>query len=545
MQFAHNQAAALVTGTFAVTAVGAFYALRESHRDQARLYLKHGTVAGLAAAVLVAFPTGDRQAKMVARYQEPVLAAMEGRFETGPMAEITIIGQPNVKERRIDNPIKIPGMLSFLAYGTFHSDVRGLDAFPPETWPTNIELLYYAFHVMAGLGTIFIALMGLANLQRLRGRLEASPALLWVLMLAFPFPFIANTAGWMTTELGRQPWLIYGLFRTQDGYSDVVSSGDVLFTLIGMAGLYFVLGLLYLYLVGREILHGPDAGSEPVHVLLNRHDGGAMVEVWFGLLCFTLTVFAVLDGWNIGAGALHLIAGRTGAERREIIAAIGPFWSWHEVWLLAFGGTFLLAFPGVMATSFAGFYLALWLVLWSFILRGVSIEVGGHIHDRLWQSWWDFVFARLERAARRAVWRRARQRDPRRAARRERQVQHVALHRLRRARPGGDPRLVHPVRRGVHDGAALGAWRDLPPAQDHRPGAPAQRTSRAPVMDDRARAVSRHLAGNLGRAAGTLRGDARAAAAWLAIAVVLAGAWALVHRVARNRRAAPLRDRAR
>ena len=141
VQFAHNQAAALVTGTFVVTAVGAFYALREAHRDQARMYLKHGTVAGLAAAVLVAFPTGDLQAKIVARYQEPVLAAMEGRFETGPMAEITLIGQPNLKERRIDNPIKIPGVLSFLAYGTFHSDVRGLDAFPPDTWPTNIELL--------------------------------------------------------------------------------------------------------------------------------------------------------------------------------------------------------------------------------------------------------------------------------------------------------------------------------------------------------------------------------------------------------------------
>ena len=111
---------------------------------------------------------------------------------------------------------------------------------------------------MAGLGTIFIGLMALANVQRFRGRLETSRPLLWVLMLAFPFPFIANTAGWMTAELGRQPWLIYGLFRTQDGYSDVVSSGDVLFTLIGMLGLYFVLGLLYLYLVGREILHGPD-----------------------------------------------------------------------------------------------------------------------------------------------------------------------------------------------------------------------------------------------------------------------------------------------
>jgi cytochrome d ubiquinol oxidase subunit II len=118
-----------------------------------------------------------------------------------------------------------------------------------------------------------------------------------------------------------------------------------------------------------------------------------MVELWFGLLCFMLTVFVVLDGWNIGAGALHLIAAKTASERREIVAAIGPSWSWHEVWLVAFGGTFLLAFPKVMATSFAGFYLALWFVLWSFILRGVSIEVGGHIHDRLWQSWWDFVFA--------------------------------------------------------------------------------------------------------------------------------------------------------
>jgi len=118
-----------------------------------------------------------------------------------------------------------------------------------------------------------------------------------------------------------------------------------------------------------------------------------MAETWFGLLGFTLTLFAILDGWNIGAGAVHWFAGRTGAERREIIAAIGPHWSWNEVWLLGFGGTFLLAFPRVMAASFAGFYLALWFVLWSFILRGISIEVGGHIHDRLWQSWWDFVFA--------------------------------------------------------------------------------------------------------------------------------------------------------
>src|SRR5262249_18526971 len=196
--------------------------------EQARGFLRLGVVAGLLSATVVAFPTGDHQAKLVARHQPAGLAAMEGRFQSGPMAEITLIGQPNVAERRLDNPIRVPGMLSFLAFGTFHSDVPGLGAFPQDTWPTNIELLYYSFHMMAGLGTIFIALMALATLQEIRGRLDRSHRLLWVLMLAFPFPFIANTAGWMTSELGRQPWLVYGLFRTQQGFSEVVSSGTVI-----------------------------------------------------------------------------------------------------------------------------------------------------------------------------------------------------------------------------------------------------------------------------------------------------------------------------
>jgi cytochrome d ubiquinol oxidase subunit I len=168
-----------------------------------------------------------------------------------------MIGQPNVKKRRLDNPIHIPGALSFLAFGTFHAAVRGLDTFPESEWPTNIELLYFAFHVMAGLGTIFIGLMGLSALLALRGRLETTRPVLWALMLAFPFPYIATTAGWMTAELGRQPWLIYSLFRTSAGFSPRVSPGDTIFTLVGFAGLYFVLGLLYVFLVGREVLHGP------------------------------------------------------------------------------------------------------------------------------------------------------------------------------------------------------------------------------------------------------------------------------------------------
>jgi cytochrome d ubiquinol oxidase subunit II len=118
-----------------------------------------------------------------------------------------------------------------------------------------------------------------------------------------------------------------------------------------------------------------------------------MIALWFGLLAFTLILFVVLDGWNIGAGVLHLALARNADERRRVIAALGPLWSWHEVWLVAAGGVFLLAFPRVMAASFAGFYLALWLVLWAFILRGIAIEVGAHLDDALWQSAWHTVFA--------------------------------------------------------------------------------------------------------------------------------------------------------
>ncbi len=258
VQFAHNQLAALVTGSFVVTAVGAFYILRGLHPIQARLYLRTGTFTALIVSFLVAFPTGDQQAKMVGNHQPVTLAAMEGKFVGGPMAGVAVIGQPNIAARRLDNPIEVPGALSFLAYGTFQSYVHGLEEYPEDAWPDNIELLYYSFHLMITLGTIFIILMAYANFQNWRGRLESSTWLLWVLMLAFPFSYIANILGWMTAELGRQPWLVYGLFHTRDGYSKVVSNGDTIFTLIGFTGLYFVLGLLFLFLTGREIGHGPD-----------------------------------------------------------------------------------------------------------------------------------------------------------------------------------------------------------------------------------------------------------------------------------------------
>ncbi len=255
--YAHNMTASVVTASFVVAALGAFYVLQGRHLEAARRFLTLGVTAGLVSSVLVAFPTGDLQAKLVARHQPVALAAMEGRFESGPRAGLNMIGQPNVRERRLDNPISLPGALSFLAFGRFSSEVRGLDSFPESDWPDNIELLYYAFHIMAGLGTLMIGVMGLAALLAWRGRLERSEWMLRIVMLAFPFPYIAVTAGWMTTELGRQPWLVYGLFRTAQGSSPTVHSGTALFTLIGFCGLYLLLGVLFLFLIAREIGHGP------------------------------------------------------------------------------------------------------------------------------------------------------------------------------------------------------------------------------------------------------------------------------------------------
>lgn len=117
-----------------------------------------------------------------------------------------------------------------------------------------------------------------------------------------------------------------------------------------------------------------------------------MIAAWFGIVSFMLIVYIVLDGRNFGAGMLFWKVARTPLERRQVVAAIGPLWTWHEVWLIAFGGLLAAAFPRLLASGFSGYYLALMLILWGLILRGVSIEVAGHINDPMWQGFWDTVF---------------------------------------------------------------------------------------------------------------------------------------------------------
>jgi len=270
-QYAHNMLGAVQTGCFVMAAVGSLYLLTRRHIPYGKTFVRLGVTVGVIAALLQLAPTGDIQGKMIAKYQPITLAAMEGLFVSQDGASLVILGQPNVAKRTLDNPLEIPKMLSFLTYREWSASVKGLDAFPEQDWPDTIELLYYSYHIMVGLGTIFIAVMGLSAILLWRNRLFESRWMLWLLMLCAPMPYIANTAGWMTAELGRQPWLIHGILRTAQGVSPRVDAGSAWFTLLGFLGMYTVLAILWLFLIYREIDHGPEpqaslaeAGSAPV-----------------------------------------------------------------------------------------------------------------------------------------------------------------------------------------------------------------------------------------------------------------------------------------
>jgi cytochrome d ubiquinol oxidase subunit I len=262
IQYAHNMSGAVITGAFVMAAVGAFYIIDKKHEEFGRAFLRVGVIAGFIFCILQIFPTGDIHGRYVAKHQPAAMAGMEGLFKTEKGAPLVIMGQPDPVRERIDNPIVVNKVLSFLIYGTSTAVVPGLNEFPKDQWPTNIPLLYFSYHIMAGLGTIFVAVMGLAILQLWRGKLFQTTWLLWIIMLCLPLPYIANTAGWMTAEVGRQPWLVYGLMRTTEGFSKYVNDSNTLFTLLGFMGLYAVLAILFLFLVHREIAHGPESGPD-------------------------------------------------------------------------------------------------------------------------------------------------------------------------------------------------------------------------------------------------------------------------------------------
>jgi cytochrome d ubiquinol oxidase subunit I len=265
LQYAHNMSGAVITGAFVMSAVGALYLLQQRQEEFGRIFLEVGVLAGIVSCVTQIFPTGDLHGKYMAKHQPAAVAGMEGLFVSQKGAPIVLMGQPDVEGQKIDNPLAVNKVLSFLIYGTTRAEVQGLDQIPRDQWPAALPLLFYSYHIMAGLGTYFVAIMGLAGILLWRRKLFTARWLLWPMMLCFPLPYIANTAGWMTAELGRQPWLVYGLIRTSEGSSRHVGAGTSLFSLLGFLGMYTVLSILWIVLLYDFIQKGPSPLSNSSH----------------------------------------------------------------------------------------------------------------------------------------------------------------------------------------------------------------------------------------------------------------------------------------
>jgi cytochrome d ubiquinol oxidase subunit I len=259
-QFLHNMGGAAITGSFVLAAMGAFFLLTGRHLQFARLSVRLGVIGALIFTALQIFPSGDRQAHQAFEHQPSTFAAMEGQFPTENGAPLVILGNPDTRKRKLDSALQLPKFLSFLTSQRWAARIKGLNDIPTRDWPSSVPLVYYAYHIMVGLGTILLAIAAIAVFLLWRGTLYTSRKMLWTLMLAFPFTYIANIAGWTTAEAGRQPWVVYGLFRTRDAASPEgsVPAGTGIFTLLGFAGLYLFVGILFIVLILRIVAQGPE-----------------------------------------------------------------------------------------------------------------------------------------------------------------------------------------------------------------------------------------------------------------------------------------------
>jgi cytochrome d ubiquinol oxidase subunit I len=262
-QYLHVISGSLIVASMVMAGIGAYYLLSRRHEASGRMFVRVGVIAGAIFSCLSLFPTGSFHGENVARFQPAKMAAMEGLYQSTEWAGVAIVGMPDSARRDLMDSIVVPGALSYLVYGDFRARVVGLNDIPADQHPP-VEIVYYAYHIMVGLGTIFIAVLGLSAFLLWRGRLFESRGVLWVLMLAMPFPYIANHAGWVVAEVGRQPWIVYGLLRSTDATSGNVTAGMTFFTLFGFMGLYLVVGLLYLLLFARIVNRGPGDGHGPL-----------------------------------------------------------------------------------------------------------------------------------------------------------------------------------------------------------------------------------------------------------------------------------------
>jgi len=259
-RLAHTIAAAWSMGAFLMAGLGAWYFLKGRGSDVARVSLRLGTVAALIACLLN-LVTGDRHAKQVARTQEAKFAAMEGLYTTQRGAPLILFSLPPTQQARRAAPeLLISNLTSWLAFGDYQAPVTGLEEFPRRDWPP-VAVTFLSFHNMVIVGNLMLLLALIGVVLLWRGRLESARWWQRLMVWAIPLPMIAIQLGWMTAEVGRQPWVVYGVMRTRDAVSKVVGAPELLFSIVLFTILDVALGGLWLYLLRREIVHGPEAAG--------------------------------------------------------------------------------------------------------------------------------------------------------------------------------------------------------------------------------------------------------------------------------------------
>jgi len=258
-RYTHVIAASLATGAFFVMGISAYFLVKKRHEEPAGKSLKVSLVIGLAAALLT-LGFGHWHGVQVAETQPLKLASIEGLFETRKPAPGIIFAVPDVKEERSDLEISVPAALSFLIYGDLHAEVKGLKAFPKSDWPP-VLMTFYSFHLMVAMGMAMIALTLLGIYLMIRKKLFSSDLYLKILMYSIPLPFLATQLGWITAEVGRQPWAVYQVIKTKDAFSPTVPAGQILLTIILFALVYSLLFALWIFLLRRKVLRGPE--TEP------------------------------------------------------------------------------------------------------------------------------------------------------------------------------------------------------------------------------------------------------------------------------------------
>jgi cytochrome bd ubiquinol oxidase subunit I len=262
LRWPHMLLAAFLTSGMSIIAVGAWHLLRGTRVPEARVMLRWG-VGLVALLVPVQMFFGHLTGEYVHRYQPAKFAAIEARWKTEQPATEVLIAIPDPFAERNLYALEVPKLGSFIASGTWDSREVGLESFPPEDRPPVI-IPFFSFRIMVGMGLIMLALSWLGVLLRLLGRLETTRWFLWAAQLSFPSGFVAVLAGWFTAEVGRQPWVVYGLLRTKDAVTPSLTSGDVVLSLIGYIVVYAVIYSFGLYYIYRLLRDGPaDKGASP------------------------------------------------------------------------------------------------------------------------------------------------------------------------------------------------------------------------------------------------------------------------------------------